>query len=50
MSGHGDKLGRNGEQAHETEGAFRVGTHHDLVTALGLAVQLPSRSWRLLRW
>jgi hypothetical protein len=28
------------ENAHDRYGAFRVGTHDDLVTALGLAVQV----------
>ncbi len=27
------------ENAHQRSGAFRVGTHDDLVTALGLTVQ-----------
>ena len=31
------RVDRNG---HDRYGAFRVGTHDDLVTALGLAVQL----------
>jgi hypothetical protein len=30
------------ERANDTYGAFKVGTHDDLVTALGLAVQLPA--------
>lgn len=31
---------RVSENANDTYGAFKVGTHDDLVTALGLAVQL----------
>lgn len=31
---------RVNENATETYGAFQVGTHDDLVTALGLAVQV----------
>jgi len=32
--------------ANDTYGAFRVGTHDDLVTALGLAVQAVPVRWR----
>jgi hypothetical protein len=32
---------RISEDANERYGAFKVGTHDDLVTALGLAVQTP---------
>jgi len=31
------------EQANDTYGAFKVGTHDDLVTALGLATQVDPR-------
>jgi len=34
---------RVSEDANDRYGAFRVGTHDDLVTALGLAVQLDPR-------
>ena len=33
------------EQANDRYGAFKVGAHDDLVTALGLAVQEPPRRW-----
>lgn len=33
------------EDANDRYGAFKVGTHDDLVTALGLAVQAPRRRW-----
>lgn len=33
------------ESARETFGAFKVGTHDDLVTALGLATQIDPVSW-----
>jgi hypothetical protein len=33
------------ENAHDRYGAFRVGTHDDLVTALGLAVQTSPERW-----
>lgn len=36
------------ENANDTYGAFKVGTHDDLVTALGLAVQGGDRAPRLL--
>jgi hypothetical protein len=36
------------EKANDTYGAFRVGTHDDLVTALGLAVQEPVRENRII--
>jgi hypothetical protein len=32
------------EKANDTDGAFRVGSHDNLVTALGLAVQDPGSS------
>jgi hypothetical protein len=35
------------EKANDTYGAFRVGSHDDLVTALGLAVQEPVRQHRI---
>ena len=35
------------EKANDTYGAFRVGSHDDLVTALGLAVQGPAREYRI---
>jgi hypothetical protein len=35
------------EKANDTYGAFRVGSHDDLVTALGLAVQEPVRQCRI---
>lgn len=35
---------RVSEQANDTYGAFKVGTHDDLVTALGLAVQEAGRT------
>jgi hypothetical protein len=35
------------EKANDTYGAFRVGSHDDLVTALGLAVQEPVRQTRI---
>ena len=35
------------EKANDTYGAFRVGSHDDLVTALGLAVQEPVRQNRI---
>jgi len=35
---------RVSEQANDTYGAFKVGTHDDLVTALGLAVQEVART------
>ena len=34
--------------ANDTYGAFRVGSHDDLVTALGLATQPPLPRLRLL--
>lgn len=37
---------RVGENAHDRYGAFRVGAHDDLVTALGLAVQDDERPAR----
>jgi hypothetical protein len=36
------------EDANDTYGAFKVGTHDDLVTALGLAVQEVPRRWRAI--
>lgn len=33
------------QDANDKYGAFKVGTHDDLVTALGLAVQQPRRGW-----
>jgi len=36
------------EQANDTYGAFKVGTHDDLVTALGLAVQPAPGQWSWL--
>ena len=36
------------EKANDTYGAFRVGSHDDLVTALGLAVQEPVRQNRII--
>ncbi len=36
------------EQANDTYGAFKVGSHDDLVTALGLAVQPPPGGWAWL--
>lgn len=38
--------GRVDERANERYGAFRVGAHDDLVTALGLAVIDLSPDWR----
>jgi hypothetical protein len=35
------------ENAHDRYGAFRTGTHDDLVTALGLAVQTSPARWEL---
>jgi hypothetical protein len=35
------------EKANDTCGTFRVGSHDDLVTALGLAVQEPVRQYRI---
>jgi hypothetical protein len=35
------------EKANDTYGAFRVGSHDDLVTALGLAVQEPARQFKI---
>jgi hypothetical protein len=35
------------EKANDTYGAFRVGSHDGLVTALGLAVQEPVREYRI---
>lgn len=34
------------QDGHEKSGAFRVGTHDDLVTALGLAVQVDDIAFR----
>jgi hypothetical protein len=34
------------ENANDRYGAFRVGTHDDLVTALGLATQADRPPWR----
>ncbi len=39
---------RVSEDANDKYGAFKVGTHDDLVTALGLAVQPPPPRWGLL--
>ena len=36
------------QDANDRYGAFKVGTHDDLVTALGLAVQPPPPRWGLL--
>ena len=36
------------EDANDRYGAFKVGTHDDLVTALGLAVQVEPRQWGLI--
>ena len=38
---------RVSEDANDRYGAFRVGTHDDLVTALGLAVQADPPTWRV---
>lgn len=38
------------ERANDRYGAFRVGTHDDLVTALGLATQSEETPWRLRHW
>ena len=35
------------EKANDTYGAFKVGSHDDLVTALGLAVQEPARHFKI---
>jgi hypothetical protein len=35
------------EDANDRYGAFKVGSHDDLVTALGLAVQEPVRECRI---
>jgi hypothetical protein len=35
------------ERANDAYGAFKVGTHDDLVTALGLATQSDKPPWRL---
>jgi predicted nuclease with TOPRIM domain len=41
---------RVSENANDTYGAFRVGTHDDLVTALGLATQVDRPPWRQQSW
>jgi hypothetical protein len=41
---------RVSEDANDRYGAFRVGTHDDLVTALGLATQSDQAPWRLQSW
>lgn len=41
---------RVSEDANDRYGAFRVGTHDDLVTALGLATQCDETPWRLRHW
>jgi hypothetical protein len=41
---------RVSEDANDRYGAFKVGTHDDLVTALGLAVQPAPRPPHLLSW
>lgn len=38
------------ENANDLYGAFKVGTHDDLVTALGLATQSDQPPWRLQSW
>ena len=38
------------QHANDTYGAFKVGTHDDLVTALGLAIQPKRPSARLVTW
>jgi len=38
------------QDANDKYGAFKVGTHDDLATALGLAVQPPGPSRRLVSW
>jgi hypothetical protein len=38
------------ENANDQYGAFRVGTHDDLVTALGLATQHEKPPWRQQSW
>lgn len=38
------------QSGHERSGAFRFGTHDDLVTALGLACQIDRSPWRLQSW
>lgn len=41
---------RVSENANDQYGAFKVGTHDDLVTALGLATQDEQPPWRLQSW
>jgi len=41
---------RVSENANDLYGAFRVGTHDDLVTALGLATQTDRPPWRCQHW
>lgn len=41
---------RVSENANDRYGAFKVGTHDDLVTALGLATQSDRPPWRLQSW
>jgi hypothetical protein len=41
---------RVSENANDLYGAFKVGTHDDLVTALGLATQSDRAPWRRQHW
>ncbi len=41
---------RASEDANERYGAFKVGTHDDLVTALGLAVQEDPTEYVIASW
>jgi hypothetical protein len=41
---------RVSENANDLYGAFKVGTHDDLVTALGLATQSDRAPWRRRHW
>jgi hypothetical protein len=58
LTGEAEALGRElldyeirvDENANDRYGAFKVGTHDDLVTALGLAVQPPKKPATLVTW